>query len=133
MQRIKNTFKKKWVWALIVIVVFVVAYLIFRGGGKATGLEVQAVTKRDVSQIVSETGTVKASKDVNLSFLASGQVSSVHVVRASMRKWHSLINSKRGLLLWIKPPFKQLSLRRKQPSRKRSPIYKRPKAYKTCR
>jgi HlyD family secretion protein len=79
MQRIKNTFKKKWVWALIVIVVFVVAYLIFRGGGKATGLEVQAVTKRDVSQIVSETGTVKASKDVNLSFLASGQVSSVHV------------------------------------------------------
>lgn len=75
-----KTFVKnnKWWTTIIVMVLIIAGYLIFKSN-KPVFLETVMVEKRNLIEVVSATGNVKPLSDLNLSFESSGQVAKVLV------------------------------------------------------
>lgn len=69
----------KWMTGGIVAAAAFTGFLVFGGNGTDSGIETVTVQEQDVRQTISETGTVSASNDVNLSFEITGRVEAVHV------------------------------------------------------
>lgn len=72
---IKN--KKFYIPALVLLLV-IAGFAFFRGSGEGA-FETEEVERRDISNIVTETGIVEAAKEVDLSFERSGRVTSIPV------------------------------------------------------
>ncbi len=74
-------FRKKWVIALIVIVVlagFAGAYFYFKKD-EAVSVNVEAVKKRDLEAVVTASGTIQAKRFVNMSAVQMGRVTRLGV------------------------------------------------------
>lgn len=75
----RKFFKKKWVkFGLLPAVVIVAAYFIFSGGEK-TEYVFADVTRGDIVQTVSVTGSIKADPTIDLHFQKSGKVNAILV------------------------------------------------------
>lgn len=70
--------RRPWVTSIIVIVVFVVGYSVYKNVTEIPVVNYATVEKGTVSQIVSVTGKVKPAQDVNLSFEKGGRVVAVY-------------------------------------------------------
>lgn len=72
--------KKKWI-VIIVIALMVVGYFSFSPlfKNKTDGYITEKASKGEVLQEVSETGSVKATDNINLSFKSSGRIESINV------------------------------------------------------
>ena len=74
-------FRKKWVIALIVVVVlagFAGAYFYFKKD-EAVSVNVEAVKKRDLEAVVTASGTIQAKRFVNMSAVQMGRVTRLGV------------------------------------------------------
>jgi HlyD family secretion protein len=74
-------FRKKWVIALIVLVVlaaFAGAYFYFKKD-EAVSINVEAVKKRDLEAVVTASGTIQAKRFVNISAVQMGRVTRLGV------------------------------------------------------
>lgn len=72
--------KKKWI-IIIAVVLIVVGYFSFNSlfKSKTDGYITEKVSKGEVLQEVSETGSIKATDNINLSFKSSGRIESINV------------------------------------------------------
>lgn len=69
---------KKFLIISVIIIVIIVGFFVFRDEKKVE-YSTAKVERGELVQTVSETGTVKASKEINLGFLLSGKISSIKV------------------------------------------------------
>ncbi len=73
---VKKIIKFKWWSAGVGLVTIIIAYSYFTSGG-GPNLQLATVLRRDITQMVSETGTVKPAKNVDLAFQVGGLIASV--------------------------------------------------------
>jgi RND family efflux transporter MFP subunit len=71
---------KKWIWALIAVLV--VGFLIFRGMGKAVEVRTERAKKQllELTVTATATGTVKSDTEVKITAQRSGRISTINVV-----------------------------------------------------
>lgn len=77
---LKSYYKKlieyKWWSAGGALLLLIIAYSYFTSGG-GTGPQLATVTRRDITQTVSETGSVKPAHSVDLAFQTGGRIASI--------------------------------------------------------
>jgi len=73
---IEKVFKYKWWVGGGLLLLIIIAYFTFRGGS-ATNLQLANVERRNVTQVISETGSVKPTKNVDLAFRTGGRIAYV--------------------------------------------------------
>ncbi len=79
--------KKRIIWsAIILLVLFVIGYFIFRPKDNSGNIQTEIVKKQDLKSTVLATGQVVSGTDLNLSFKTSGFVQSVKVTEGSKVK-----------------------------------------------
>jgi HlyD family secretion protein len=76
---IPKVFKKKWFWLLIVFLIVIIGYLIFRPHNNASAYTTQAVARGDLKQTVTATGVVESAAEMNLNFKNSGWLRKLNV------------------------------------------------------
>ena len=76
-----NIFKKKKKLFIVSgsVILLLVLIFLFKGGDTVTAYNFVELSKQDLKQEVSEVGTVKASKQLDLNFAAAGQVKNILV------------------------------------------------------
>src|SRR5690606_35271136 len=74
-------FRKKWVWALIAVLVLAVAAGVFFRSRQPAGTTVtsEAIQRRDLEAIVSASGKIEPQKTVNISAQSMGRVTNLAV------------------------------------------------------
>lgn len=77
----KKTILSKKYWILGFVIVIVVGWWFMKPSTSdiPAGIEIEAITRGDVSEIISETGSVVAAQEVNLAFERGGRVSEIPV------------------------------------------------------
>jgi multidrug efflux pump subunit AcrA (membrane-fusion protein) len=81
MEKIIGILKKKKlliIIAAVIIILGVGAYFVFGGNGKVEYITAK-IERGKIIQTVSETGTVKAAKELDLNFLQSGKIAKINV------------------------------------------------------
>lgn len=73
----KPFYTKKWVWGVGMLLVVLVLVFTRGGGGNPPEFSSAATVRKDLSQTVSETGSVVANLQLNYGFEISGRVASV--------------------------------------------------------
>lgn len=76
---LKKIFKKKRTYIIIVIVLLIGSYLIFKPSSNVANTVTDSVKYADLKQTILATGQVVSSTDLNLSFNGNGVVSSIKV------------------------------------------------------
>lgn len=80
MNKILQAIKKKKIIAIIIVIAIIIAGAYFAFGNKAkVEYTTVKVEKGKLVQTVSETGSVKASKELDLNFLQSGKIAKINV------------------------------------------------------
>ncbi|MFA6353744.1 MAG: efflux RND transporter periplasmic adaptor subunit [Candidatus Paceibacterota bacterium] len=80
LMRIKTFFtKKKIIWTVIVLLLLLVSWLIFKPKTDISGIQTGTVQKQDIQKTVLATGQVVSSTDLSLSLQSSGVVKKVLV------------------------------------------------------
>lgn len=75
--------RKYLVSGVTLVIIILGSWAIFGGSGQVPGFETALVERGNVTRVVSETGTVSASDEVDLAFTVSGRVASVPVAKGS--------------------------------------------------
>lgn len=75
-QIIGKIWEYKWWSGAVLLVLIITAYFTFNGGG-GTSLQLASVERRNVTQVISETGSITPTKSVDLAFRLGGRIAFV--------------------------------------------------------
>jgi HlyD family secretion protein len=70
--------KKKIIWGIIIVMIVTGGYFLLRPKAPMTVYTTEAVTRGNLAQTVSETGTIKTVNQTDLSFKISGRVTNLY-------------------------------------------------------
>ncbi|MFC1598903.1 efflux RND transporter periplasmic adaptor subunit [Patescibacteria group bacterium] len=76
---LKKLAKRKLFWVVVVVAVIIIILIIRSAAGPDIEYVTETVSKGDLTQTVSETGSVKAATDINLNFKGTGTIVEVNV------------------------------------------------------
>ncbi len=76
--------KKYWILGVVVIIALCAWYIRSTSSGVPAGITIEPVTRGEVDEVVSETGSVVAVQEVDLAFERGGKVSEIPVTKGSV-------------------------------------------------
>jgi HlyD family secretion protein len=79
LDNLKKLAKSKLFWLIVIIMVAIIIFLVTRGEEKAEYIT-EKVQKGTLTQIVSETGELKAASEIDLNFKGNGTITQINVV-----------------------------------------------------
>ncbi len=86
-----SSLKKKSIYLSIVLIIVVITVITLSSKKDSISYEKEVIVLSSIKQIVNETGIVKPSRDANLSFKQSGQITSIPISEGSIVSTGSIL------------------------------------------
>jgi len=76
---IKKLLKRKLFWLAVIIIIIIAVFFIKSSSQSGPEYVTEKVTKGDLKQTVSETGTIESASEIDLNFKANGEITQINV------------------------------------------------------